>query len=390
MKSKKFLWIVFLIFFLTSMSFVFGFYVYNKRQREAFNEQNSVLYVFRMNDMLETSNSLPLNKSFKVAFDTVKNPQFLLTDNYDKADIMFFETLNSIDANMSKLNGRYPANLRYIFGIKGTDTLVSKSSFAYMMKNTDLVPKTFILNLVQDTHDLQNIKTTNGDIFILKKNIQRQQGIYITDNISNILQKKRDDDEFVIAQIMLQDPFLIDNRKINMRIYLFIHIDNRNIQHWYIYDDGFLYYTPNSFKKNTLNTDQCITSGYIDRSVYEKNPMTIKDFLSYLNKIKHYQYKNSFYSKLQFMFSIVKKQYTPIFYENNKDIPGEKALVYGCDIAPDSKLNLKFMEINKGPDLNFKDERDKKVKLNLVFHILMKMNIVSKDFPVSNNLISIK
>lgn len=384
--STKFMRIT-LLFLVMLVCISIFIYTYLHQKKESFKNEIPVLYVFRMNDMLETNNSsLPINKSFNTAFDMIKKPLFTLTDNYDNANIIFFETLNNIDGNMFKLKNRYPNNIKFIFGIKGTDALVSKSSFAYMMKNTKLIPKTFILNLNQDVFELQSTKNNNNDIFILKKNIQRQQGIYITDDIKNIFIKKNQDDEFVVAQVMLQEPFLIDNRKINMRIYLFVHIDKQNNQYWYIYDDGFLYYTPNSFEKHTIKSDHCITSGYIDRSVYEKNPMTIKEFLKYLSS---QNYQECIYTNLKKMFHVVKELYEPIFYDNNKDIPGEKALIYGCDIAPDSNLNLKFMEINKGPDLNFKDERDKNVKLNLVFNVLKKLNIISKTFPANNNLILI-
>ena len=32
------------------------------------------------------------------------------------------------------------------------------------------------------------------------------------------------------------------------------------------------------------------------------------------------------------------------------------------DVAPDNNLNVKVMEINKGPDLSAKDDKDDKVK----------------------------
>jgi len=39
--------------------------------------------------------------------------------------------------------------------------------------------------------------------------------------------------------------------------------------------------------------------------------------------------------------------------------------LFGADLAPDANLGVKLMEINKGPDLDAKDERDKQVKLNV-------------------------
>jgi hypothetical protein len=36
--------------------------------------------------------------------------------------------------------------------------------------------------------------------------------------------------------------------------------------------------------------------------------------------------------------------------------------LFGSDVAPTADLDAYLMEINKGPDLDAKDERDKKVK----------------------------
>ena len=51
----------------------------------------------------------------------------------------------------------------------------------------------------------------------------------------------------------------------------------------------------------------------------------------------------------------------------------------GCDIAPDNELKVKVLEINKGPDVMYKDERDKKVKYNLVLDMFEKIGIIETD-----------
>ena len=39
--------------------------------------------------------------------------------------------------------------------------------------------------------------------------------------------------------------------------------------------------------------------------------------------------------------------------------------LFGCDIAPDKDLNVRLLEMNKGPDFKPKDERDKNVKMKV-------------------------
>ena len=43
-----------------------------------------------------------------------------------------------------------------------------------------------------------------------------------------------------------------------------------------------------------------------------------------------------------------------------------KFQVFGADIAPDENLNATLMEINKGPDLDYKDDKDGELKKNMV------------------------
>ena len=44
--------------------------------------------------------------------------------------------------------------------------------------------------------------------------------------------------------------------------------------------------------------------------------------------------------------------------------------IFGADVAIDNELQPKVMEINKGPDLHPKDDRDSKVKKALVHSVL--------------------
>ena len=67
-----------------------------------------------------------------------------------------------------------------------------------------------------------------------------------------------------------------------------------------------------------------------------------------------------------FIIKCFKEVYKPILLEENRGIRPKQFLIYGCDIAPSDTLGATLIEINKGPDLNYKDARDKEVKFNLV------------------------
>ena len=54
----------------------------------------------------------------------------------------------------------------------------------------------------------------------------------------------------------------------------------------YVYNDGFMYYTPRIWKPKSRNLNEIITTGYIDRQVYVDNPLTIKDFGLFIGRDK--------------------------------------------------------------------------------------------------------
>ena len=56
--------------------------------------------------------------------------------------------------------------------------------------------------------------------------------------------------------------------------------------------------------------------------------------------------------------------------------------LYGVDVAIDDQLRPQIMEINKGPDLTFKDERDGNLKRKLAEDIIKSIGLIEND---SNN-----
>ena len=46
-----------------------------------------------------------------------------------------------------------------------------------------------------------------------------------------------------------------------------------------------MYYTKEYFKTNSLEYGPNITTGYIDRQVYQENPLTLDDFRKYLDDV---------------------------------------------------------------------------------------------------------
>lgn len=326
------------------------------------------------------------NKTLK---NIMKNNSVLETDN-NNWNVYIPCTYNNIKEEISKIK---PTNKQQrIYIIDKADSITSKSSIWKHIVNKygrnmakKLMPNSYILS---DNDDINLLKKEfNKDkLYIMKKNIQRQKGLHITNNLDKIISGKKD--KYVIVQELLQDPYLIDNRKINMRIYMLITCQNGKIG-GYIHNDGFIYYTKVAFIKNSLDDGPNITTGYIDRQVYEKNPLTLEDLKIYLDSVsrhrsdyeKELMNKNISISRLVFgrivrLFHDILLAVDNILCVTDKLDENVTFQLFGADISLNDRLYPQLIEINKGPDLSIKDERDGAVKRKVQEDILKIIKII--------------
>lgn len=322
--------------------------------------------------------------------------------NIDKGDINDWDIFIPCSYNIpnqikNKLNYLNKKN-KYIFILEKCDVITSKSNLWILLlkkygldKSIKMMPESFILKDFIDgdyKRFIQSYKKNN--LYIMKKNIQQQKGLHITNNLQDIINGYKNG--YVICQKLLQNPYLINKRKINLRIYLLLCLKNNKLN-GYVHKNGFMYYTKNSFKKNSKNINDNITTGYIDRKVYIKNPLTHNDFRSYLNdplrklsKIeKNILNNNDKISDIVFyrIYKLINNVLQACENDIKTDNDSTNFQLFGVDIAICNKLYPMIMEINKGPDLNAKDKRDKQVKLKVVSDMIKTIGLkenINNDF----------
>jgi len=331
------------------------------------SEGKTAIGAFQVNQIFSNAHRSSSEKSDNIGSpfsDLLKQPNnnMYQADKFDQADLVLFSDLSLIDQNIMSIP--FPKNVRkyYIYAIRGSDEMANKANLALYMNragSSNYIPRSFVLNDKSSMKQFANFHQ-DGNMYILKKNVQRQEGTLITTDMDYIVNMGAKD-EYVVCQELLQNPFIVGGRKINMRIYLLVVADKTGLR-MYIYHDGFMYYTPEMFEKGRIDRNVNITTGYIDRKVYEENPLTVQDFLGYLGP----ENGSLLQRNLLTMFADIKKAYTGVLLDLNNKLPGTKFSIYGVDVAPDENLNTMVIEINKGPDLSYKDERDKNVKLNMV------------------------
>lgn len=294
--------------------------------------------------------------------------------------------IQNMDLKKNKINK--------VFIIHNADQIVAKD---YLWKNLiakyglneclNLMPNTYIL---YENNDIKRLKEEyeNNKLFILKKNVQRQEGLKICNNLDDIIKNKKD---YVLAQELLQDPYLINGRKINLRMYVLV-VCNKNNYDVYVYNDGFMYYTKDLFKPNSKDFGPNITTGYIDRWIYDVNPLTHKDFRHYLDRNNRnltqveVNIKNRGIVLSNYVFNNIYELIEKVFSAFHGKLGNGQKLydhlsfqLFGVDIAIDDNLNAKIMEVNKGPDLGSKDTKDGNIKKGIIKDILKTIDVIEND-----------
>jgi hypothetical protein len=69
-----------------------------------------------------------------------------------------------------------------------------------------------------------------------------------------------------------------------------------------------------------------------------------------------------------------------------------KCVIMGADVAVDADLGIKLMEINKGPDLRYKDERDGHVKFNMIRDTFYELGLITdsdNDKIIKSNFVKL-
>lgn len=325
----------------------------------------------------------------QVYLDVLKEYGIEETSNNDW--LLYFPcTYNDSDDEIKKVTPTSP-NQR-IFIVNNSDSIASKSNLwknivvKYGRDKAKLMsPISYVL---YDNNDLELFKNEYKpeNLYIMKKNIQRQEGLKLTSDKDEILNGFKQD--YVVAQELLQDPYIVNCRKTNMRFYVLLICQNNEIS-LYIHKEGFMYYTKMPFVKNTLKMWSNVTTGYIDRWIYHINPLTHEDFRQYLDNPnrelidpeKDLLEQNKIISEEVFsrIYNLIKE----IIIATDKNICNESKLkdyisfqLFGADIALDDKLNPKIMEFNIGPNLATHDGRDSEIKHAIVRDIFKTIKIV--------------
>ena len=355
---------LFILFFLSIIAFLNLRIKSSNRSKTNDESASNCLTYFKFNESRTSSSSDDIN-----GYQTVLEAYNLNRSiHLDKSNIVFFYLLT--DYKKLKDVVVKTRSIKFVASLLCIDLFCSKSSLYDVVRKSmnaerslKYLPHTYILGPNQDLRTL-----VDGELYILKKNLQRQNGLLITKDLEKIRSAYKDN--YVVCQKVLQDVFTINNKKINLRVYLLITMTSTTPM-FYVYNNGFVYYTKVPFSKNSEDPDVHITTGYIDRTVYDKNPMSLQDLENFIKPERYSILSHN----INDCIKGVMQAFVPKVQEYDTS-DQTNFVILGCDFAVSSQLTCKLMEINKGPDLDYKDERDREVKYNLVKDTLITLGII--------------
>ena len=268
---------------------------------------------------------------------------------------------NYVEGELETMNKIKPH--QRIFAISGCDKIASKNNLWEILRNTygreeasKIMPETYIIG---DKGDMKIFKANyqEGNLYVVKKNVQRKEGIVITGDYNKIM--RMCNKQYKVIQEYARDLYILKRRKINIRLYLLVICFNGKVG-GYLYNQGKCIYTNKDYKEGTDAEDREVhlTSVNLDMDIYKTHPETLEDLEKYLGSK---DYKLLWNNTLKIMKQMMKATEKHICFLDKM----QKAVafqVFGGDIIFDKSFNPYLLELNKGPSMKYMSDIDMKMK----------------------------
>jgi len=286
---------------------------------------------------------------------------------------------NDAEIELEKMN--IPKS-KYIFGLKGCDDIVSKNNLWFILEKTygrggasKLMPESYLIEDINQFNMAIN-RLKRKEILICKKNLQRKLGLKLVFRPKDLVEAKTEN--FMIAQIFLKNAGMINERKLNLRVYYAIKKVNNEI-YFFVNTNGKVLYTKEKTNGN-IKFESHITSYQMDPELYEKEnlPHNFKELKNYWGNEKF----NKIWMKILIKIKYLSNAVAPVF--NQKKFNDKICFqLFGMDVIIDGEEPY-ILEINKGPDMIPKCKKDKPLKEVIYEEIFNIAGILPRPFKKNN------
>ena len=385
---------------------------HNKNKINSFTSSNT-------NVSYQKCDHLKLQNNMKDIFTENDIKQFInesnnnLTDKSDSWNLYLPCGYNYVEGELKNLT---PKNKdQRIFAINGCDKIASKNNLWKILRDyfgrekaSTIMPETYIIS---DIKDMEVFKSNykSDKLYLLKKNVQRKEGIIITSDYGEIMSKR----DFKVIQEYVPDLFLIKNRKINIRLYLLIICYNGNTT-GYLYNKGKCIYTNKDYNSNNNSNDMNgnnntfnnsnnssnssnsnnnvsleewrethLTSVNLDMEIYETHPETLQQLET---TIGFYKY-NKLWKNIITLFKNCMRAINGNLCNLKKLDQNVTFQLFGADIIFNTEMHPYLLEFNKGPSMKYMTPTDTKMKKELTQDIFSKVGVIDK--PLINKFIKL-
>ena len=302
---------------------------------------------------------------------------FRFTTQPDKATFLMFHLQSDYVTMYDTVRS---LGCSFVYSIRSIDLMAHKGSMYAHLSNTlskatcaRHLPVTWVL-----TNEVDRARIARdfdpSKMYIIKKNVQRQKGCRITQDLDEIVRAHKQN--YVVCQEILMNNYVVNTRKINIRVYVVVvvHKDVRV----FVYTDGFLYYGTPDYSDARRDRAAHITTGYVDRKVYLENPLTLQDLYTHLGRQK----ATALRQNIELTVRTIASGFHDAIYDTDTEADCTNFVITGWDLSVDRDLKCKVMEINKGPDLGFKEERDETLKRDMVLQTYRTVGLL-QDAPAA-------
>ena len=318
--------------------------------------ENEKLSYYRCKDKM-------LGKINKDIFD--KNNIYHSNDNWN---IYIPCGYNDVENELKKILIKSEIKNKFIFGLNGCDSIVSKNKiWESLVKcygrehSSKLMPESYILNDFNEMEIFRKrFNASKNEIYIMKKNIQRKEGLKLTRDYFEIIDGYKDN--YRVVQKYITNLYLVNERKINLRIYLLIVIKEDFI-YFYLSKKGKCIYTNKKYNDNDLDFESNITSYNLDMSVYKNSPRDFNQLIDYINNDSYSRDSGEdLFNRIDILMKEVSVCLSKNFFQS-KNIKGSVTFqLFGADVIFDKELQPYLLEFNKGPDMSPRDKIDENMK----------------------------
>ncbi len=263
-----------------------------------------------------------------------------------------------------------PSRGQTILAIDGCDRIVAKNGLWSVLSEeygredaSELVPRSYVANSPIDMRYLQQ-EYDPRQIYIMKKNVQRQQGLKITRNLPEMMTASQAG--YAVIQEYLMNPLLFDKRKFDIRVFLLV-IQKGNQQAYYRHSGGRCHYTSRDFDTNDLSKEIHIPSGYNeDQEFKDSHPETLKELQAYMNRNNNQG--DYFFNRIDELLRTCCIAFSKVLGNESKfkEQDTVRCQLFGIDILGDEALRPVLIEINKGPEMAWSSEPERQYKKKIV------------------------